>query len=79
MDDTESQKKVGNSDHFKFALLTGWPDRLDPLNFWQFRGYNWLSESTSMLSIVQRTLELLEWKLLGDFSKSIINVVSKDT
>ena len=28
---------------------------------------------------MQRTLELLEWKLLDNFSKSITNVVSKDT
>ena len=32
---------------------------------------------SSILS--QRTLELLEWKLFDNFSKSITNVVSKDT
>ena len=30
-------------------------------------------------SLSQRTLDLLEWKLFVDFSKSITNVASKDT
>ena len=42
MDDTESQERVGNSDHFKFAPLTRWPDKFNPLNFWRFWGYNHL-------------------------------------
>ena len=36
-------------------------------------------DTVSSVDIIQRTLELLEWKLLDDFSKSLTNVVSKDT
>ena len=59
---------------------TNWAIKNSKRNWWC--NFNQCKSNQTQLNpsnLNQRTLELLEWKLFGDFSKSITNVASKET